>query len=444
MTVYYVDSTATGGANTGGNGTDAFLTYAQGITAANANGDYIYVSHVHAESLAADTTYTFLANIATVCVNFGTGAPATTAVIGAQAGNFAITLVGAKNILMRGIEFKTGSNNTTPKSFTIGNSDGAHYELENCKFTQIQSQTAALSVGVNGSGTGNSYFRFTNCTITFAAAGQNCTFYGQVIELFNCTVAGTATTTLFTNSGNQQGNRVYLEGCDLSTQSGTLVGDRGASGTAMFTFKNCKLHASATPKSAAATVLNKGETEVWLFNCNAADVNYSMAHYDALGSTVASSSIYANDGAIIDSTRFSMQITTTANCSYFTPYTSPWFFREYTGGSTITPAIEICRSGSATPYLDSEVWVEFLYQGTSGVPKSTLVSDRAIPPTTPANQATGDLPAASWTGKNATSWFGKLAPAAAISPAEVGTIAARVVMGKASDVVYADQTIRGF
>ncbi len=69
MATYYVWSGATGGSNTGGSWTNAFLTYAQGVTAATADGDIIKVHVGHVEALAADTTYSFGANVRTICVN---------------------------------------------------------------------------------------------------------------------------------------------------------------------------------------------------------------------------------------------------------------------------------------------------------------------------------------------------------------------------------------
>jgi hypothetical protein len=60
---------------------------------------------------------------------------------------------------------------------------------------------------------------------------------------------------------------------------------------------------------------------------------------------------------------------------------------------------------------------------------------------TPANQATG-AGAGSWTGENATAWFGKCDSGAAITPAEVGEIIGRLVVGEPSITVYLDPQIR--
>lgn len=445
MAIYYVDSTA-GGTNTGGSWANAFLTFAQAVTAATLDGDLIYVSHAHSESVAADTTYTFAANVRVLCVNSGTGALATTAVIGAQAGNFSINFFGAKIVYVYGMELKTGTAGSTVKPIGINGTDGGHFELESCKLTHVSTGACTVQLSSNASGAGSNYTKLRNCTFKFGSVNQTIQAYGGgPVEMVGCSVdaTGSAPTTLFSNSGNQQGANITLEGCDLSLITGTLIADRGNSGHTRAYLINCKLGVGVTIAAAAATILHKGNTSVWVYNCASDDTHYVFGHYDAFGKTETSAAIYANDGATVNGTNVSHVITTTANCSYYTPYVSPWFYKRHTGTTAITPYVEILRDGSATAYNDNEVWGEFSYQGTTGFPQSVIVSDRMTPLGTPAAQATGTLSASGWTGENATAWFGKLAPASAITPAEVGTLAARVVVGVASSTVYVDPQIRG-
>ena len=62
---------------------------------------------------------------------------------------------------------------------------------------------------------------------------------------------------------------------------------------------------------------------------------------------------------------------------------------------------------------------------------------------TPADQAESIKSGADWTGENAAAWFGKLDSGAAITPAEIGHIRARVCVGEPSITVYVDPQIRG-
>lgn len=440
MTIYYVDSTATGGANTGGTWANAFLTFAQGVTAATTANDQISVSHAHSESLSADTTYTFSAvALQVLCVNSGTGALATTAVIGAQAGNFGITTVGGEKLFIYGIEFRVPGS--TADSLSLGFGDGSHIEFENCKFSVVNTAAGAtLLMGLNTTGA-NSYVKCTDCTFRYGHASQ-ATYLRTNVEIVGCSVdpAGTAPTIWMAVSGIQ--TFVRFDGCDLSHITGTLVANN-TSGNSHFEFANCKLGAGVTPVAAAATVLNKGNSMAWLYNCAAGDEHFHLAHYDALGSTTVSSAIYANSGAQHDGTNgCSWKITTTANCTFFAPYISPWFERYHAATSAITPRVEILRDGSATAYQNDEVWAEFSYQGTSGSPLATIVRDRMTPLGTPANQGASSLGAGDWTGENATAWFGKLEPLAAITPAEIGMLGARICVGEPSITVYVDPTIR--
>jgi hypothetical protein len=161
---------------------------------------------------------------------------------------------------------------------------------------------------------------------------------------------------------------------------------------------------------------------------------------DAFGSTVATIAYFADDGAKYDGTNgVSWLITTTANCSYYTPYVSPWIDKYHDGTSAITPYLEILRNISSEAFDNNEVWGEFSYQGTTGSTQATIVNDRMALLGTPAPQDNG---AATWTGQDENFWVGELAPASAITPAEIGHLRARVVVGAPNTTVYVDPTIR--
>jgi hypothetical protein len=195
-------------------------------------------------------------------------------------------------------------------------------------------------------------------------------------------------------------------------------------------------------KAAQTAVLNRGGGSVTAYSCASGDTHYDFYYGDAFGETTVSSAIYATAGAQSGGANVSYKVVTTANCSYYTPYVGPWIAKPHTGTTAVTPSFEILRDGSATAYQDDEVWGEWSYQGTSGSTQASFVNDRMTPLGTPANQDTGALAAGDWTGENATAWFGKLAPASTITPAEVGHIYGRVVVGEPSTTLYYDPQIR--
>lgn len=446
MTLYYVAST--GNNSDGLTWAKAFTTFAGAVSAATGNGDTIYVDQGFTDTLSADTTYTFGNNVNVICSNDKVNEPpqtlgtmGTSNWIGNDSLNRSITLNGAYKVYFYGLTFRIAGSTTD--SLLIGNSDGSHFELENCYLWQGNSASnARIQLGV-AAVQSNTFVRLISCTIRFGGISNKAELF-KYVELINTNISpdGSSPTVPFILVSDFGFNNVVFSGCDLSHITGTLIGS-GSVGPGFFTFINCKLGSGVTVL-ASQTPANKGSSMVWLYNCSAGDEHYHLQHHDAFGSTVIDTGIYANDGASYDGTnRCSWKIVTSASCSYTTPYVSPWIDCYHSGTSAITPSLEIVRSGSATAYQDDEVWAEFSYQGTSGIPLATIVSDRKALLAAAADQTTGALNASGWTGENATSWFGKLNPTSAITPAEIGHLRARIVVGEPSITVYVDPTIRG-
>lgn len=441
MATYYVYSGATG-SNNGTDWTNAYVSFASAVTAASANGDTILVAQDHAESLSTNTTYTFSANLSVISTNRTSGLPTAGAQIGSTSYGYNIALTGSKNIYIYGLNFRAGGSNTFGFSIA-GSSDPCWYKLDTCDFIGVTNSASASYYGF-GYQTQNQHFSFIKCNFRFNNSAQKINIYGGEYEFRECTInsgGGTAPSTLI--GTNWTAAYVNFLACDVSAVTGTLIGNNTA-GPVEIVFTNCKLGAGVSPLAAATSPAFLGNNTVWLFNCSSADEHYHIGHYNPLGQTTVSTSIYANDGAKYDGTNgCSWAITTTANATFTAPYESPWIDRYHSGTSAITPTLEIVRSGSSTAYNDNEVWGEFSYQGTSGYTLASIVSDRMSLLGTPAAQTTGSLTASGWTGENATAWFGKLNPTSTITPAEAGHLRARVCVGIASSTVYVDPTIRG-
>jgi hypothetical protein len=444
MTIYYLSSVDGSDASDGLSWANAFLTYKFAVETASAaaSGPHIvYVDSAHSESLAADTTVTAAAEVRVVCVNRAGGdAPTTGAIVGAQATNYAFTLAGAFKVYVYGMTFRNGTAGTN-KNLVFNNSDGGHLELENCKLEGTgTSGSNIIRFGAASAGN-DSFVNLRDCTVKFSAAAQVARFTIKG-EAHNLTIdaAGTAPSVFITLGVGGCDWRFF--GCNLAKCVGTLVGESAGVGSANVQFLNCKFGSGVTIMAAVTTVPNRGSVSVTAYNCNAGDVNYDFYHGDAFGSTTVSATIYATAGAQTAATGVSYKVITTANCSFYTPYVGPWIAKPQTSvGSAVTPSFEILRDGSATAYQDDEVWGEWSYQGTTGYPLAVFVNDRMAVLGTAANQATGALAAGDWTGENATAWFGKLSPGA-ITPAEVGFIYGRVVVGEPSTTVYYDPQIR--
>jgi len=188
---------------------------------------------------------------------------------------------------------------------------------------------------------------------------------------------------------------------------------------------------------ATQTHLNFSSAEVVVLDCSSGDTHGLFGYQNAFGSVVSDAGIFVTAGAAAQS----WKIVTTANCSYYTPFTTPWLGYYNATLTAITPYAEILRNLSATAYQDDEVWCEVLAKTTDASTQGTPYSDRMTILGTPANQAAG-VGLGSWTGEDATAWSGKVGLNASITPAEVGHISMRFVVGEPSITVYADPQIR--
>jgi hypothetical protein len=436
MATYYVDSTKTGGANTGGSWTNAFLTFAQAAnTAANTDGDVIRVAHNHTETFTAETTYTFLANIAVICTNSGTDLPTTGAEI-VISNTQLLTLAGARNIKIVGVRFATGGSQWHNAT------QSGHFEYENCKLELTGANSVNLIIGTTTSAQSRVYTQLKDCTLKFGSTGQVVYFrgFGQVIG-GSVDAAGSAPTVLF--SVDSECRLWEFEGVNLSKITGTIVALDPTSGAWQIRFTNCWLGTGVKISDAPATYKNKANQQVIAYNCASDDTHHALYHADSFGTTEVSAAIYANDGASYDGTnRCSWKITTRANCSFYTPYVSPWI-EQYNAdvATSITPYLEGLRDGSATVIQDDEVWAEFSRQGTIGYPLAVFSNDRMALLGTPANQ-TSTLAAGDWTGEAGTYSTFKLSAPSAFTPAEIGPLKARVIVGEPSLTIYVDPQVR--
>lgn len=439
MATYYVYSGAAG-ANNGTSWTDAYTSRTSALAAATTNGDIIKTHKTHTEILAADGTFTYGANIIDVVVDKDASdalavMDGTTGYIGHTTTSYNITVNGARTVYMYGMAWKLAS--TLGRDLTLCQ-DGSHFEVENCSLYLNSNQFSNLVLGVSTAA--NSYVKLVNFTYNVAHSGQAILVQSADAEFYGINLTGTALSSLFAAGTGGSPGDIEVYNSDVSSITTNLAPNCGGAAQ-NFKFYNCKIPTGIT-YLATQTVGNLGGGTLYLYNCANGNTHYNFGHYNGFGQTESTVAIYANDGASYDGTnRCSWRITTTANCSYYTPYISPWFSKYNAVGSAISPSIEILRDGSTTAYNDNEVWGEWMYEGTTGSTQGTLVDDKMIPLGTPAAQANG-AGLSNWTGEGGTAWSGKLAPASSFTPQEIGDVSARVCVGVASSTVYADPTMR--
>lgn len=447
----------------GGSNTSPYETWAKAATslatalaASTATGDRIIIQYDAVPAgdaeVAADTTYTFAGNIQLIAASNDGGSaftptPMGTANwIGNSTTNFSVTINGGFRSFCYGLTLRTAGS--TADSLIIGGaSDNVHYELEECYlWNGNTATTSGIFIGTAG-GNVNSYLRLKNCTFRISAAAQRIYCRARIdIVGGSLSSAGTApTTVVFEQTTDNAGGKILkVDGMDLSHAGSCTVVGNGATGAWEVTLSNCKLGTSFVPFTASPTPTNLGGTDVLYLNCHSGDQHYHLIHANAFGTLTSDTAItWTSGGALYDGTNpNSWKIVTTANCHYCTPYRSPKIAVYHDATSAITPYLEILRDGSTTAYQDDEVWGEFSYQGTSGFPLALFADDRKTLAAAAANQAAG-AGTGSWSGEAGSAWSGKVDTGGTITPAEIGHLTARLVVGEPSITVYLDPTIRG-
>ena len=361
----------------------------------------------------------------------------TAAWLGASATSYALTLTGAFKVYLYGITLRIGGS--TSKNLAINGAENGHFELEDCYIWQGSTNTGPRINSGNASGNTNTYTLLKNCTLRWGNVSQTGLAPSGRFEMIGGSVssAGSAPQTFIAAAANMQGTDFV--GVDLSHVTATLVASQTNS-AAKVNFAQCKLGAGVTVM-ATQTPANKASAQVWVHDCSDGDTHGLFGYYDAFGSLTSDTGIYVTAGAAAQS----WQIDTTANCSFGTPFVTPWVSLYNTGTAAITPRLEILRDGSTTAYTDVEVWGEFSVKDNAGFTHSTVYNDRQAlvdwaAGTAGANQATG-AGTGTWTG-GTTPWSGKVDSGAAVTPDEAGHIRGRIVVGAPSITVYADPQIR--
>lgn len=407
-----------------------------------AAGETIYV-HAATYTIASSTTWTLPANVRILCTNDLANTPPTVessaAVMdGRGVSGLNLTINGGPAYI-KGIAFKSGF---TSGAVIIGLAlqNGNRIVAENCDF-HIDPGTATSTVQF-GSGTTNDHAEvwLKNCSFYFGRTDQGLTAACRMtIEGGSTLVSGSLVPVLLVKVWLKNCPSVTIIGRNLSGMTSGSIFSENTTAPCNIVLSQCKLGA-ATLNSSIGIAGN----EYFLYDCAVGNQHYQFAHYAYNGSTTVSTAIYANDGAQYDTAgnKLAWVVAGNANASRANPYYSPWVPRYNETLSALTPSVEILRDGSTTAYKDTEVWAEFSAKIAGGSPLAAIVaSDFGGHLSAGANQASG-AGTGNWTGAAGSAWSGKLAPAAAITPAAIGHVQARVAVA-GNFVVYADPQVRG-
>ena len=193
-----------------------------------AAGDTIFVAHDHVAAYAASTTVTF-AQTGEVNVLSIDRTNTTTATLLAGGkeytnGNFALTYTGQFNMHGMTLQAATGSTSSVA-NIVLGNYTAAGtlclQNYTNCTF-YLNTTNATPSIKIASfRGNDESAFKFENCVFQFANAVNRISTSTSAIQMLNCSLAGTAPTTLFVVV-EQYASDVTLNGCSFSSPTNLI------------------------------------------------------------------------------------------------------------------------------------------------------------------------------------------------------------------------------
>lgn len=453
MATYFV---ASGGSNTSPYDTwaKAATSLATALAAATTAGDIIVIQKDAVPSgdaeVAADTTYTFAADVSLISATNDGGsaytpsAMSTSYWIGHSTNNRSMTLAGAFTVYVYGITIRNSGTNAD--SFFIGSSDGSSYTLDYC-YLWLGSTNSACVIQLGSIvASGNSYIRLKDTTFRFSAAAHGLRFNARIdIDGGSVSSSGTAPSVLFiANVDRPGGGLARITGCDLSHVTGTLFGASFAN-TYRIELVGCKLGSGVVLFTASPSPDNKSGGEIIAYDCAAGDEHYHLWYSNACGDLTISTSCYVtSDGAAYNNSgsKCSWKIVTRAHAMHTEPFFTPWISVHHEGTSAITPYLEVVCD-NFTP-KESEVWSEWTVKSNSGSPLVAFNnSDKGGVTASATNQGASSLTTDDWSGEPATPVFIKLAPTASVTPAEIGDLCARISVAIPSKTLYVDPQIRG-
>jgi hypothetical protein len=171
-----------------------------------------------------------------------------------------------------------------------------------------------------------------------------------------------------------------------------------------------------------------------MHNCDSGDTHIRVAEHSGVGVVTSDTAVLRTGGAVQDDgTAHSWRMGGITNTSLLYPLRSPeTIVYNSTVGSPVTVTLEVLRD-SVTNLTDAQAWIEVTYLGVSGAPQGVSVNDRVA--TVIATAADQDASSATWTHAMTNPNEQKLS--VTFTPAEVGYVVARAVLG-ANAIMYVD------
>jgi len=367
MANVYVRSGA-GGAATGADWANAYLTLAAAFTA-KAAGDVFYVAADHAETQASAMTMTSPGTLASPCFVYcvdhtGSVPPVsadlrTTATI-TTTGAFGITVAGSGSTRYEGITFSAGTG-ATNAALTVSAAFAIFVNSQLAKLGTTGNTAAILFSG--------SRCTLDNTTVKFGATGDGIRTNTQ-LEWRNTPIAiagATIPTTLIAT--NFAFGTFYGEGVDFSAAGSgkTLIGSFASYGTAQL--KDCKTASGVTISVTPSNINNV----VLASRTDSAGTNYTNYKNHNFGLQIDETIIVRTGGWNDGTTALARKITTTANAKWAFPFEATPIAIWQDSTSAATATLEFIINAASLP-LNDEIWFDLEYLGDASSPQGSFVT----------------------------------------------------------------------
>jgi hypothetical protein len=204
------------------------------------------------------------------------------------------------------------------------------------------------------------------------------------------------------------------------------------------TFFNLVVH--ATPTVTINTWLAGSNASITLQNVDSGNTDYEFQYTTGTGTLTADAGVFKNSGATFNGTPVSWKVVTTAACTEFNPFRTPYMQIWDTTNTSQTATVSIAQASGATGLTNRNCWAIIDFGASGTTTKYTFQSSRATQPFVAAG-STWATDTATWTG--IATPVVQLIDTGALTASRDGLLRGQIAIAIATTTVYLDAKLEG-
>lgn len=342
------------------------------------------------------------------------------------------------NLDVYGVDFLSGTALSSAISVSLQALVLCYFRFEQCQFyLRAAHANSILQLGLTSNGNSRKQkMDFVDCTVHVKdnTTGSGISVRSVDARFENLTIAyfgSNKPASLFKPESNAANPSIEIVASDLSGFNSGAYIDVSAWVGGTILIKDCKLH--ATPSLVTGTWL-VNTASITLINTDSGDTHNVFEFRNRLGTITENTSVYLDSGAEFDEAGISWQIVTTAECTEFTPFVTPWMHDWRTETAEIDVALEVVHD-SATDLHDRNLWAEWEYVSDASFPKGSVSNGQNAKPFD-GTAVDWTNSAETWTGTGGFTNENKQTVLNTFTPAEKSLMRGRLNVGIASKTLY--------